>query len=237
MSGITDGSWVTIEPVTAAHESGREAAIDTLRRAVPRLSEDVLKCVPAIALYRGDLISGYSTVAPLHIFVNARFFDNTLNAAELIQHECLHQKLTDVSVARDLVRTGYSDHTGPTVEVPWSVGEDRTRHFSAERVMAAFHVYTHQVVLYTGLAAVSVLGETYETVLNRLVLAWARAHHFLLATEREDIRAELGRDGLELAEWLHRSVAQMAQLALPDGRLLGESAGEYSAPHVFDAVT
>lgn len=234
MAGASDGSNVVIEPISTAHEAGRVRSLAVLQQALPALSADVLSTVPAIGIFRGDLISGYSTIAPLHIFVNASFFDDTVAAAELVLHECLHQKLNDLSLARAMFGPAYIDAESPTLKVPWSVDGNEPRFFSADRCFAAFHVYTHQALFYLGMLATQVGGDT-DTTVERLVISWARANHFASGLANSPVRDEFGPDGLQFTTWLNTAVDNLGEFVLPTGDPLHSGAENYSATEAMQS--
>nr|BFE50946.1 hypothetical protein GCM10017745_43730 [Saccharothrix mutabilis subsp. capreolus] len=123
--------------------------------------------------------SGYYAGTPLLIFVNAGVFADEAEAAEIVLHESLHQKLADIGVAREILRRGYVDEHSHRIPVPW--GGDRE--FSVDRALAAYHVYTHQTVLYLSLLGHRDLVPQGPAVLaRRLATSWARARHFAEGT-------------------------------------------------------
>lgn len=218
-------------PVTAGLEAARQRAVALARRSVPRLAGDVLRGVRRICLYRADQpYSGYTNAAPLFVFVAGQMFDEDHIAAELLLHECLHQKLNDLSVIRALFREDYHDAHSATVSVPWSFGSQRVRHFSADRTFAAFHVYSHQALFYLGMLATATTAQDSALAGDNAMLAWARAAHFAAELAGEGIRAELGADGHRFVAWLSRAVDDLGAVRLPDGSLLSSHAGVHSTP-------
>ncbi|WP_134765084.1 hypothetical protein [Nocardioides sp. 1609] len=225
-----DGARVGVTPVelTPELEGARSRSLNLARRSVPRLAADVFGGVRHVVLYRADQpYSGYTNAAPLFIFLGAATFEREHFAAELLLHESLHQKLNDISVVRSLFRPGYDDAKSVTVTVPWSFGRARTRHFAADRTFAAFHVYSHQALLYIGMAATAGTTEEADLALRNVVLSWARAAHFARAV-RGDIQVEFGPDGRRLAGWLTRAVDDMGEFGLPDGTRLRDHREEFA---------
>ncbi|MGW2402155.1 hypothetical protein ACWCYY_36955 [Kitasatospora sp. NPDC001664] len=215
--------------VTPQAEGARARAVALARRGLPRLAGDVLSAARLVVPYRGEQpYSGYTNAAPLVVFVAEQTFRQDRLAAELLVHECLHQKLNDISLARSLFRPDYHDERSATVGVPWSFGSSRTRHFSADRTFAAFHVYTHQALLYLGLAVTEPDEERVEGALAETVTAWARAAHFARALDGGPVTAELGPDGHRLAHWLTAAVEALGELRLPDGSSLHAHAGAHA---------
>ncbi len=166
----------------------------------------------------------------MFVFVARQMFDQDHIAAELLVHECLHQRLNDISVTRALFRPEYHDGRSATVSVPWSFGSSRVREFSADRSFAAYHVYSHQTLLYLGMYATAEDQAEAATALENLVLAWARAAHFARALADGPILAELGPDGHRFVAWLSRAVDDLGEFRLPDGTALHDHAEEYTGP-------
>ncbi|MFI5533934.1 hypothetical protein ACIA8O_35895 [Kitasatospora sp. NPDC051853] len=217
--------------VTPQAEAARARAVALARRGLPRLAGDVLAAARRVVPYRGEQpYSGYTNAAPLLVFVAEQTFRQDRLAAELLVHESLHQKLNDISLARSLFRPDYHDERSATVSVPWSFGSGRTRHFSADRTFAAFHVYTHQALLYLGLAVTEPDEERAGGALAETVLAWARAAHFARALDGGPVTAELGPDGHRLTRWLTTAVDALGELRLPDGSALAAHSGAVT-PH------
>ncbi len=230
MSGRPEGSDIRIAAPSDGQRTGRAAAVAFLRRAVPVLSADVLACAPILGLFDGDLASAFATAAPLVVFVNSSLFDDRFLAAELLQHEALHQKLNDISLARALFRPDYVDADSATASVPWAMpGVALPRYFSADRCFAAYHVYSHQAVLYLGALARCTGTPELPAAVDRLVLSYARAAFFTEALQDPRIRAEWGADGARLAAWLDGIVAPLGEFVLPDGSRLRHHAGAHAA--------
>jgi hypothetical protein len=212
--------------VTESVEAARSRAVALARRSLPRLAGDIFRAVPAVILYRArQPYSTYLNDAPLLIFVAEEMFERDHVAAELMIHECLHQKLNDISVTRALFRAGYDDNDSARISVPWSFGSGRVRHFSADRSFAAYHVYTHQTLFYMGMLATARLPEENERALDNLVLSWARAAHFTHELAGGPIVDELGPDGPRFVGWLTRAVDDLGTYRLPDGSLLSTRTG------------
>lgn len=229
MTGRPEGDDIRIATPTARQREGCAGAVDLLRRAVPVLAADVLPGAPLLGLFEGDLASAFATAAPLVIFVNASFFDDRYLAAELLQHEALHQKLNDIALARALFRPGYVDAESAPVSVPWAMpGVSLPRYFSADRCFAAFHVYAHQAVLFLGALARCTAPADLPAATDRLVVSYARAEFFARALTEPGIRQEWGPDGFRLAAWLGSIVAPLDDVALPDGSRLREHAGAWA---------
>ncbi|MFB7262448.1 HEXXH motif-containing putative peptide modification protein [Streptomyces nojiriensis] len=230
---VIDGEGVEMKPcqVTDDIAAAHSRAIALARRSVPRLAGELFDSVSHVVLYRAAKpCSGYTVSAPLFVFVAEQTFERDELAAELLIHECLHQKLNDISAVRSLLRPDYNDAESATITVPWSFGSDRTRYFSADRSFAAFHVYTHQALLYLGMLATSKSGEDSALVADNLILSWARAAHFERELGAGSIRDEWGPDGYRLAEWLSYAVCELGKFTLPDGTVLSSHADAFSSP-------
>lgn len=228
-----DGARVGLLPVAVSTdiEAMRARAIGLACRSIPRLADDVFAGVRQVVLYSAPQpYSIYTNAAPLFVFLGQHTFERDHFAAELLMHECLHQKLNDISVVRSLFRSGYDDAESAKITVPWSFSGDKPRYFSADRTFAAFHVYSHQTALYLGMAATAVTTDEADLALENVVLSWARAAHFARAVQDEPIRAEFGPDGHRLASWLTRAVDDLGQFRLPDGSLLHSHQEAYASP-------
>lgn len=217
--------------VSAEIEVMHGRAVALAQRSLPRLADDVFQAVPHSVLYRApEPYSTFINTAPLFIFLSERMFEDAHFAAELLVHECLHQKLNDISAVRSLFRPDYDDSQSAKVKVPWSFGGNKTRYFSADRTFAAFHVYAHQTLLYLGMTETASTPDETEIAMRNVVLSWARAAHFSLAVQDDQIRAEFGPDGYRFAAWLTRALDDLGHVRLPDGSLLHTHVGEYSSP-------
>lgn len=226
-----DGARVGVIPValTLQVDAVRDRAVALARRSVPQLAGDVLAAVRHVVLYQADQpYSGYTTAVPLFVFIASHAFEQEHFAAELLMHESLHQKLTDISIVRSLFRPGYDDSQSATIAVPWSFGRSRTRYFAADRTFAAFHVYSHQAVLYLGMAATAKTTDEVDLAVANAILSWARASHFATAVRGGEISAEFGPDGRRLAAWLTRAVEDIGEFRLPDGTRLQEHRDDYA---------
>ncbi|WP_336500100.1 aKG-HExxH-type peptide beta-hydroxylase [Microbacterium paraoxydans] len=227
-STLLDSEPVSLQP--AEHSAELAASISDAVRvaegALPTLARDAFSCVSRVGVFttKSTLYSGYASSAALFVFINETALQESASAAEFLLHESLHQKLNDISLARTLVRHDYRDEESDQVHVPWSFGSDKERSFGADRSFAAFHVYTHQVLLYLGMYANGVPDEIRAT--ERAALAWARADVFARAIRDGQLDRELGRDGRRLADWLGRAVDQLGEVPLPGGRKLASFRGE-----------
>lgn len=226
MSTVGAEAQVTAAVATDEYDAGLEHAIRTLDRALPAIGADAVRSVAGIGLFTGSMGSGYFAGTPLLIFVNTKVFADQALAAEIVLHESLHQKLADIGVAREILRRGYVDEESHQIRVPW--GGDRL--FSVDRSLAAYHVYTHQSLLYLSLLCRGdLVAVDAHTLARRLVISWARAHHFAEGTAGAQAQAELGVDGRRFTSWLADVVAEVGNVALPDGSPLREHIGEFHA--------
>lgn len=237
MAQHKDGSAVVPVDPTPEERETFDVGLGLMRRAVPRLTADVLAAVPALALFDGPLVSGYSAATPLFVFVNRKTFDDPVEGAEMMQHECLHQKLNDIGIARSLFRADYDDDRSAKITVPWGrPGTPLPRHFSADRTFAAFHVYSHQALLHLGMLACAKDGEEAEAAVELLSVSWARAAHFDLPSQAEDIQAELGADGRRLIQWLSALVARLGEFEIYPGEQLSSRRGAVYDRHMPETV-
>ncbi|MFI8436207.1 aKG-HExxH-type peptide beta-hydroxylase [Streptomyces sp. NPDC079020] len=222
---------ITLRPVTDRIAAARTRAIALAQRSLPRLARELFSSVHHVVLYQAaQPYSGYTISAPLFIFVAEQTFDRDEVAAELLIHECLHQKLSDISVIRSLLRPDYIDSESATIAVPWSFGSDRIRRFSADRSFAAFHVYAHQSLLYLGMLATSNSDSDAALAADNLVLSWARAAHFDREFSTGPIRDEWGPDGYRFVEWLSHALCEIGKFRLPDGTILSSHADAFAKP-------
>ncbi|GAA0246884.1 hypothetical protein GCM10010492_53100 [Saccharothrix mutabilis subsp. mutabilis] len=214
MASASDAAVVTAVAPTPEHDAALGRTLSTLDRALPLLGAETVRSVAGVGLFEGAMGSGYYAGTPLLIFVNAGVFADEAEAAEIVLHESLHQKLADIGVAREILRRGYVDEQSHRIPVPW--GGDRE--FSVDRALAAYHVYTHQTVLYLSLLGHGDLVPQGPAVLaRRLATSWARARHFAAGTATPGARAELGLDGRRFTSWLAEVVEELGGAVLPDG--------------------
>lgn len=227
-STVLDSEPVSLLPAEHSPELAASIAhaARVAERALPKLARDAFSCVSRVGVFTTEstLYSGYASSAALFVFINESALQESASAAEFLLHESLHQKLNDISLARTLVRHDYRDEESDQVHVPWSFGSDKERSFSADRSFAAFHVYTHQVLLYLGMYVNGAADEIQAT--SRAALAWARADVFAQAIRGGQLDRELGRDGRRLADWLGRVVDLLGDVTLPEGRKLASFRGE-----------
>ncbi|MER5986887.1 hypothetical protein [Streptomyces sp. NPDC001787] len=222
---------ITLRPATESIEAARTRAIALAQRSLPQLAHELFGSVHHVVLYRAaQPYSGYTISAPLFVFVAEQTFERDEVAAELLIHECLHQKLSDISVIRSLLRPDYVDSESATIAVPWSFGSDRIRRFSADRSFAAFHVYAHQSLLYLGMLATSKSESAAKLAADNLVLSWARAAHFDREFSTGPIRDEWGPDGYRFVEWLSHALWEIGKFRLPDGTILSSHADAFARP-------
>ncbi|CAH0216012.1 hypothetical protein SRABI98_02370 [Microbacterium sp. Bi98] len=226
-STVLDG-----EPVALRHAEHDPALAEAVRSATslataaaPRIAGDAFSCVSRVGAFSTEatLCSGYASSAALFVFINQEALRVLESAAEFLLHESLHQKLNDISLARTLVRADYDDAQSDQVHVPWSFGSDKVRSFGADRSFAAFHVYTHQVLLYLGMYLHGLADE--ERAIERAALAWARADVFARAIDSGELDRELGHDGRRLSAWLGGVVDRLGEITLPAGRQLSSYRG------------
>lgn len=205
---------------TASAERMREEAVALAMACAPVLARSAFGNIRGVVLYSAEQpYSTYHNTAPLLIFVSHHVFGEVVRAAELLLHESLHQQLNDISVTRQLFVSTYDDARSARVDVPWTFSGPGVRHFSADRSFAAFHVYTHQTVLYVGvLMSHLATGTDTSSAINHVVTSWARAEHFRRGLALPEMLAELDRDGIALAAWLSRAVDMLGAVTLPDGR-------------------
>ncbi|AGZ41949.1 hypothetical protein [Actinoplanes friuliensis] len=222
MAGTADTSVVATVPVTTELEAALAEAAAVLTTALPLIGPDVVDGI-AVGIYDGAMNSGYYAGTPLVIYVSDRVFADPVRAAEIVLHESLHQKLADLGVARDILRAGYVDESSELLPVPWG---GRGRLFSADRSLAAYHVYTHQSLFYLSLLCRGAGDEARLT--SSLVKSWARAHHFARGAETPAFAAEYGVDGRRLTAWLAEVVDALAGVPLADGSVLRAHAEGYS---------
>lgn len=224
MSTMGDAAVVTAAAATAEHDAGIDHAIRTLDSALPLIGAGTVRSLAGIGLFTGAMGSGYFAGTPLLIFVNTTVFADEALAAEILLHESLHQKLADIGVAREILRRDYVDEKSHQVSVPW--GGDRW--FSVDRSLAAYHVYTHQSLLYLSLLCRgNLVAVDAHTLARRLVISWARAHHFAEGVAGVDAQAELGIDGRRFTSWLADVVEEVGNVVLPDGSPLRSHVGDF----------
>lgn len=236
-------SFATASPLLNPNAIRRQA-LSNVASWLPSLGPAVLAGVHGIILY--DEVQPYSAFnirGPLLVFVSRHTFADAIRAAELVFHECLHQKLNDICVVKQLFRPDYDDAASARVTVPWTFSGQGVRYFSADRCFSAMHVYTHQAFLYLGYL-INVLEKQssdhdegrVESAMRHIRSSWARANHFRHGIRAPEMQAELGADGHALAEWLTVAVDRMAVVELPDGSPVdSDLANVFDDPH--DATT
>ena len=217
----------TAQLVASVHEA---TALVTV--ALPRIGPDTLRHVAGLVLCTGYISSGHFAQTPVLIYVNVSMLTDLFDAAESILHECLHQKLLNIGIARTIFRSGYNDLASETVPIPWNGDKPGLRMFSADRAISAYHVYVHQSLLYAAILAGGVpsppgVKVSATAAADRLILAWARAHEFKCGFEESAPRSELGQDGLKLLAWLDDAADRLGTIALSDGSALAAHSGHF----------
>ncbi|WP_433728175.1 aKG-HExxH-type peptide beta-hydroxylase [Actinoplanes sp. CA-051413] len=229
MAGTADTSVVATVPSRPESGTALLAAAEVLTTALPLIGPDVVEGI-SVGVYDGAMNSGYYAGTPLIIYVSERIFADPVRTAEIVLHESLHQKLADLGVARDILRAGYVDESSELLPVPWG-GPGRL--FSADRSLAAYHVYTHQSLFYLALLCRYADDPARRAgPAGNLVKSWARARHFARGTETPALAGEYGVDGRRLTAWLAEVVDALAEVPLPGGSPLSAHAENYTGVSV-----
>ncbi|MFF2652668.1 hypothetical protein [Streptomyces sp. NPDC058045] len=217
-----DGLDVAVELREPDEE--REAAVDesyrVLAGCLPEIGPSTAAMVDGIALFRGKPHSAYITGTPVVVYVNEDWITDALHGADSLLHETLHQKLVDFGLTRRMLRSGYLDADSSRAPVPWG-GTGRT--FSADRTLAAYHVYVHLTLLHcAALQHGDALGLPHsdDEVEARTAVRWARARYLGSRFDDPAMDRELDVDGRALVSWLWRANEELGTLALPSGRIL-----------------
>ena len=198
------------------------AAINSI---LPLTGPSTLGLVRGIALMEGAVPSAYINENPLTFLVNVDRFSDTLLLAETIFHEALHQKLVDIRLTSYLLTEGYDDKESEgrgDVSVPWPRIE-MPRKWSSARALAAFHVYSHLVVLYATVLCrcdhEPVFGVLPDVIACRLEVSYERARYLALALARPICQSHFSVDGRELFGLLVRCLDALAGFPIRDGTL------------------
>lgn len=220
-TGGHDTQYVAVDATEAMVRDVRDAT-GLLERAMPSIAPAVFEHVEGLCLFEGNLDSGFSGATPLLIFANVNSLSYTLDAADLILHESLHQKMRDIDTSFDTLSDDYVDNAGHMVPVPWGGGGDG-RVFSVDRAMSAYHVYTHLALLH--IAAISDPQSGPEAALvERLLVRWGRADHFGTALLDSSAQRDLGVDGRKMVDWLRVAVDELGRFEISPGVRLVDAA-------------
>ncbi|BCQ03089.1 hypothetical protein [Cutibacterium avidum] len=215
-----DTQYVAVDATEAMVRDVRKAT-GLLERTLPSLVPAVFEHVGGLCLFEGNLDSGFSGATPLLIFTNVNSLSYTLDAADLILHESLHQKMRDIDTSFDTLADDYVDNAGYMVHVPWGGAEDG-RVFSVDRAMSAYHVYTHLALLH--IAAISDPESGPEAaLLERLLIRWGRADHFGTALLDARAQRDLGVDGRKMVDWLRVAVDELGRFEISPGVRLADA--------------
>ncbi|MEZ0107458.1 hypothetical protein ABH920_001450 [Catenulispora sp. EB89] len=214
-----DGFTVEIalqEPAAPSQDSV-DRAFRLLYACLPTVAPETAALVDGVVLFQGAPHSAYISATPLVIYLNERVAADPLAGADSVLHESLHQKLVDFGLARRMLRSGYQDAASHRAPVPWG-GPGRS--FTADRTLAAFHVYVHLTLLH----AVALLDRdglglehTESELTDRLAVRWARAAYLGSCFDERDLAAELDVDGAALVAWLGAVNAELGELVLSSG--------------------
>lgn len=172
-------------------------AVDVLMRALPKTSSDALSHLRCIIPVRGEgaFLSSTSLDLPGVAFVNEEAFNDRWELAEALLHESLHSKLHAIEMTGPLMRPWYNDETSQTTRPVWhSTTADA---WPTDRVLAAFHVYSHLAFLYGSEFATCERSGARVNVQKLLFRA-----HFLAARLQDTGWADLSSRGRALVEWL-----------------------------------
>ncbi|WP_194909264.1 hypothetical protein [Catenulispora rubra] len=214
-----DGFTVEIvlqEPASPSQDSV-DRAFRLLYACLPAVAPETAALVDGVVLFHGPPHSAYISATPLVIYLNERVAADPLAGADSVLHESLHQKLVDFGLARRMLRSGYQDAVSHRAPVPWG-GPGRS--FTADRTLAAFHVYVHLTLLH----AVALLDReglgiehTEAELTDRLAVRWARAAYLGSCFDAPELAAELDVDGAALVAWLTSVNAELGDLVLSSG--------------------
>lgn len=219
--GYSDGIGM-VDPGAEEFATLREAD-RLLSFLLPRTWLETGPLVEVIALVVAGFQSSYVNETPLLVTVNVSMLADCLMAAEVVFHECLHEKLVRIRMTHHLFREGYDDMASAAVLIPWGAGAPRT--FSVARAIATHHVYMHLAVLHSmaleRVGEVDVLAELgEEEIARRLRRCFNRASHLSAVLTEESAVAEMGSDGPRLVEWIGSATRALEGLALPSGATL-----------------
>lgn len=214
---------VTPEPI---HIRCLDEARKLLDALLPKTTQNTLLLAQCVTLMKGDIPSAYLNENPFGIHVNVDQLIDPLLAADVILHEALHQKLTDIRLTSNQLADGYNDFSSQArvdVPIPWP-DPNRPRPFSVARGLATLHVYVHLTVLYVSALIAwegnqDVGGVDLDTIVRRLTRVFERARYLVWALSRPVAVRNLGPDAHELLALLLRPVDTFAELQLPLGTL------------------
>lgn len=138
-----------LNPGTARTVELVDDACDVLDALLPELAREVTGHVMALGLMtahgnEGTMLSAAGGApVPGTIVIRPGELERPWDAAGRIMHEALHLKLFDISVCSPLIADNDC-----RVQVPW-----RPVRWEIRRVVAAFHVYAHMVLLHAAMRA------------------------------------------------------------------------------------
>lgn len=192
-------------PVTDEQEERSVAALSLVQELLPQVAATTFPFVHHLVFLDGNILSMNLPQVPESVFISTELLGrDTIELADALLHESLHEKMVVLRLTRRLMRAGYTDDDSATFLLPWSVDYVKPRHFNAGRIISAAHVYTHLAVLHCAalLRDTSAGGDVTDLHRSRISLPYARAACLLDAMTREHVRDEFGEDGRLLREVL-----------------------------------
>ncbi|WP_406346881.1 hypothetical protein [Streptomyces sp. NBC_00648] len=191
--------------VTEEQEERSVAALSLVRELLPQVAATTFPFVHHLVYLDGRILSMNLPQVPESVFISTELLGrDTIELADALLHESLHEKMVVLRLTRRLMRAGYTDDDSATFLLPWSIDYEKPRHFNAGRIISAAHVYAHLAVLHCAALLRDSSGGGVMTDLHRsrISLPYARAACLLDAMTREHVRDEFGEDGRLLREVL-----------------------------------
>lgn len=207
---ITERWPKLLEPTDTQIRSLRDA-VDLLGSLVPDLAASVathLHMIALVAVPPGQrLLSASNSTLPGALFLSRTASLDRLAGAEAILHEVTHQRLYDLMLCHRLYVPGYSAATSPHVVPPWYAAESgRKTAWTADRAVAAFHVYAHLVVLWSAaLAGCDDLSADERAAVQVRYQRCLDKGRYLTDALHGTLRLALAEDGQRFIEFLERS--------------------------------
>lgn len=196
--GGTEG-YCDVVPAGPSDIAVLEDALQIVVSAHPSLAAATLAHNSVVVLVEGDhaFESASNAMIPHAIFVNRTVLADPVRVAEIILHECVHQKLYDLYLLHPLLPPGYDPDSASTVFPPW-----QRERWSYDRAFAAAHVYVHIAAFYDAM-----LGKETSPAIarDRRTLAVTRAQ-YLISTLTNSPERIASRKGQEFLNWLEHGL-------------------------------
>ena len=197
-------------------------AAQFLAEYLPLATQHILPfCDYVVPVTGGDAFNGASmTTLPGFVLIHLNACKDDPSLASTLLHESLHSKIESIGYQGSLMSEHYSDTTSSAVLPPWH--RPPAYAWNADRVLAAFHVYSHVQLLFRELRVQSRPGVDVVAARRSEQRSLFRAH-YLSGVLRNRAEADLSENGVALVKWLTAQLPELVGLSPAGERALASA--------------